>query len=220
MLPVMTFVDLRRTSRAACGAVLLTFLPQVVGPWGASAPRRWDWPLDPIPHVVRYFEPPSSPYGAGHRGVDLAGDVAQQVLAIGDGTVAFAGSVAGSGVVVVEHGTLRSTYQPVTAVVSVGDEVRIGQPIGFLQLLHSHCAPAACLHLGVRRGDAYLDPLTLLGARPVRLKPLDGLGDGRRLVTIPEPTARPEGATVRQQPRAHVAALGARIGLAAGQARG
>ena len=31
------------------------------------------WPLQPEPEVVRPFDPPDSPYGAGHRGVDLLG---------------------------------------------------------------------------------------------------------------------------------------------------
>lgn len=168
-------------------SLLLALLTLAPGPLPTSAAKAdgngvgggasWTWPLDPIPRVIRGFEPPSSPYGPGHRGVDLAGSVGQPVLAIGDGTVTFAGSLAGRGVVVVDHGLLRSTYQPLTALVSVGEPVRAGEPIGFLQLPHSHCLPADCLHLGVRRGDVYIDPLRLLGPRPVRLKPLGDAAD-------------------------------------------
>lgn len=140
-----------------------------------AAPERWTWPLDPVPRVVRGFEPPSSPYGPGHRGVDLAGSVGQQVLAVRSGTVDFAGSVAGRGVVVIDHGRLSSTYQPVNAWVSAGDRVTTGQLVGFLEVVGSHCLPDACLHLGVKRGAVYVDPLSLLPARPVRLKPLGGL---------------------------------------------
>ena len=45
--------------------------------------------------------------------------------------------------------------------------------IGRLLLAGSHCAPAACLHWGLIRGETYLDPLTLVGAvpQPVRLYP-------------------------------------------------
>ncbi len=146
---------------------------------GSSAAARadgWVWPLDPLPRVVHPFEAPSSPYGPGHRGVDLAGTVGQPVLSIGAGTVSFAGSVAGRGVISIDHGALTSTYQPVTALVATGVTVDAGQPIGILQLVHSHCAPDGCLHLGVKRGARYLDPLSLLGSRPVRLKPLAGLG--------------------------------------------
>ena len=44
------------------------------------------WPLQPEPEVVRPFDPPDSPYGAGHRGVDLLGHVGQPVLAALPGT--------------------------------------------------------------------------------------------------------------------------------------
>lgn len=140
-----------------------------------SDAARWQWPLSPVPHVVRAFQAPSTPYGAGHRGVDLAGTVGQQVFAIGTGTVTFAGSVAGRGVVVVDHGALRSTYEPVTPQVHRGDRVTAGRPIATLQAVQSHCAPEICLHLGVRRGAVYIDPLSLFGALPVRLEPLNGL---------------------------------------------
>ena len=130
------------------------------------------WPLQPQPEVVRAFDPPDSPYGAGHRGVDLLGHVGQPVLSALPGTVSWAGSLAGRGVVVVDHGTTRTTYEPVTASVSVGDAVSAGTPLGSLQLSGSHCFPRACLHWGWVDGETYLDPLRLVGAGPVRLLPL------------------------------------------------
>jgi murein DD-endopeptidase MepM/ murein hydrolase activator NlpD len=151
----------------------------------ASAHRTWAWPLEPTPAVVRGFEPPAHAWDAGHRGVDLLGSPAEPVRAIGAGTVRFAGPLAGRGVVVVDHGALRSTYEPVTAAVHRGDIVHAGEVIGLLQTPYSHCAPQACLHLGLRRGSVYLDPLELLGPRPVRLKPLTG-GDA-----APGPLAQP-----------------------------
>ena len=73
----------------------------------------------------------------------------------------FAGSLAGRGVVVVDHGATRTTYEPVTASVSVGDTSPPGDRIGTLQLAGSHCFPRACLHWGWIRtvDDVYLDPL-------------------------------------------------------------
>jgi murein DD-endopeptidase MepM/ murein hydrolase activator NlpD len=88
------------------------------------------------------------------------------------GTITFAARLAGRGVVVVDHGGVRTTYEPVEAAVAVGDPVARGQQIGTLQRLLSHCFPRACLHWGLLRGKAYLDPLTLVGAGPVRLLPL------------------------------------------------
>ena len=93
------------------------------------------------------------------------------------GTVSFAGRIADRGVVVVDHGGTRTTYEPVAATVAVGDELAAGDAIGRLELLGSHCLPRACLHWGLIRGTTYLDPLTLVGSGPVRLLPwLDGAG--------------------------------------------
>lgn len=133
------------------------------------------WPLTPDPAVVHGFAPPASPFGSGHRGVDLAGAVGQVVHAGLGGQVAFAGRLAGRGVVVVDHGGTRTTYEPVRPTVRVGDRVATGAPIGVLELALSHCAPAACLHWGWLRGEVYLDPLDLVGAGRVRLLPLSGL---------------------------------------------
>lgn len=156
---------------------------QAVAPDGESATRfaqrlegDWVWPLAPVPTVQAQFDPPEDVWLAGHRGIDLAGEPGQSVAAIGSGKVTFASTLAGRGVVVVDHGALRSTYEPVTAGVTVGQQVRAGQQIGALQVTGSHCFPAACLHLGVKRGKEYYDPLSLLGPVAVRLKPVAAAG--------------------------------------------
>ena len=137
------------------------------------------WPLQPEPVVVAYFDPPATPYGPGHRGVDLAGEPGQEVHVALAGTVTYAGPLAGRGVVVVSHGATRTTYEPVTAAVEVGDAVSRGSVIGRLELAGSHCSPRACLHWGWLAGETYLDPLRLVDAGPVRLLPLSGLADLR-----------------------------------------
>jgi len=150
-----------------------------VGLDGGPAPAGEDpvgqWPLRPQPEVVRRFDPPESTWGAGHRGVDLLGHPGQAVLAALPGTVSFAGVLAGRGVVVVDHGATRTTYEPVAASVRVGASVAAGQRIGTLEVVQSHCFPQACLHWGWidnATGD-YLDPLRLVGGpQPVRLLPL------------------------------------------------
>jgi murein DD-endopeptidase MepM/ murein hydrolase activator NlpD len=136
--------------------------------------HRWSWPLEPRPEVVESFDPPDDLYGAGHRGVDLAGRVGQPVLAVADGEVTFVGMIAGRGVVVVDHDGERSTYEPVVGTVRVGQSVLGGQPIGRLELVGSHCWPRACLHLGRIADETYLDPLDLLGGGAVRLLPFHG----------------------------------------------
>ena len=147
--------------------------------------RPWSWPLDPVPSVERGFDPPAVQWGSGHRGIDLNGAPGQAVRAVGDGVVTYAAVLAGRGVVVVSHGRIRSTYEPVTAVVRRGDQVAGGQVIGLLQAVRSHCLPAACLHLGARIGEDYVDPESLLGFAEIRLKPLAGLGPAPPPLLLP-----------------------------------
>jgi len=153
--------------------------PAVPGPAVPAVPdppapvSGYRWPLAGAPAVTRPFQPPPRPWLPGHRGVDLAGSPGVLVLAAGSGVVAFAGSVAGVGVVSIDHpGGLRTTYEPVTPLVAAGAPVAAGQPIGVLLPGHEGCPVAACLHWGLRRGGDYLDPLTLLGLARVRLYPV------------------------------------------------
>ncbi|OLF13367.1 hypothetical protein BU204_27775 [Actinophytocola xanthii] len=139
---------------------------------GASA-SRFVWPLPPPHPVLRPFQAPSSPYGPGHRGVDLGGPIGAPVMAAAAGVVVFAGEVAGRGVVSVDHvNGLRTTYQPVDTVVTRGQRLPAGALLGHLLPGHLGCSGApACLHWGVRRGAEYLDPLALLSRAGVRLLP-------------------------------------------------
>jgi murein DD-endopeptidase MepM/ murein hydrolase activator NlpD len=140
-------------------------------PAAAGAPGRWTAPVWPL-RVVRPFQPPPQPWLAGHRGLDLAATSGDDVRAVDDGVVVWAGELAGVGVVSVAHRDgLRSTYQPVDPVVGVGDAVLRGQLLGALTAGASHCAPSACLHLGARRSESYVDPALLLGLRAPRLLP-------------------------------------------------
>lgn len=118
--------------------------------------------------VTRGFDPPAQPWLAGHRGVDLAGAVGDAVVAALAGTITFAGQVAGTPVVAISHGSVSTTYEPVVASVSPGQVVATGQVIGTLQAGHP-CPVEACLHWGLRQGDTYLDPLSLLAPGPIRL---------------------------------------------------
>lgn len=132
----------------------------------------WTAPLgDPLT-VTRPFVAPASPYGPGHRGVDLAGAPGATVGAAGTGVVVFAGMVAGRPVVSVAHADgLRTTYEPVTPSVAAGQAVARGSPIGSLLPGHPGCPAAACLHWGLLRGETYLDPLLLLEPPRIRLLP-------------------------------------------------
>lgn len=156
-------------------ALLLTVLVALLLPLPASAATDpvGVWPLVPEPEVVNGFDPPDDPWGAGHRGVDLLGSPGQPVRTALAGTVSWAGVLAGRGVVVVDHGDTRTTYEPVDATVTVGLQVGAGDRIGRLSAVGSHCLPRTCLHWGwIEGAETYLDPLRLVGAGPVRLLPL------------------------------------------------
>ena len=156
------------------GAVLLAPHPL---PAVADGAARWQPPLPTPLAVVAPFVAPAGPYAPGHRGVDLGAVAATRVVSAGSGVVAFAGPVAGRGVVAVDHpGGLRSTYEPVEPVVHRGQRVLRGQLLGLLSGTGSHCPPRSCLHWGVRRGGTYLDPLSLLGRARVRLLPVWSAG--------------------------------------------
>lgn len=154
-------------------AALLSVLVLALGP---GPDPVGSWPLRPEPEVVATFDAPASPYAAGHRGVDLLGRAGQPVRTALDGEVAFAGRVAGRGVVVVSHGATRTTYEPVAASLGVGEAVAAGDVVGRLEVAPSHCVPRVCLHWGWIEsgpaGEQYLDPLRLVGHGPVRLLPL------------------------------------------------
>lgn len=136
---------------------------------------RYRAPVEGPLRVVNAFDPPATPYGPGHLGVDLAVEPGAPVRAAGAGVVSFAGSVAGRGVVVLAHPDGLSTeYEPITPTVRVGSIVPVGTVLGHLTGSHHGCTPARCLHWGARRGAVYLDPLSLLARLGVvRLVPWD-----------------------------------------------
>ena len=96
-------------------------------------------------------------YGPGNRGLEYATDEGAPARSIGDGVVVFAGPVARRGVVTVEHPDgLRSSLTGLATIgVAPGERVAAGDVLGTTGLR---------LHLGVRRGDEYIDPASLFGA--------------------------------------------------------
>ncbi|MGH3243090.1 MAG: murein hydrolase activator EnvC family protein [Spirillospora sp.] len=176
----MTLLTLLLTCMIAAGT-------PAVEAWKAGL-DAWRWPLGPPdPQVVRAFSPPASPWGPGHRGVDLAARPGQPVYAAGPGRIAYADRLAGRGVVAIDHGALRTTYLPVRPSIDVGRRVTSGTRIGTLED-GRHCS-ATCLHWGLLRGSVYLNPLSLV-RRQVRLLPYWERPAPSQTPT-PEPTPEP-----------------------------
>ncbi|MEO6473089.1 MAG: peptidoglycan DD-metalloendopeptidase family protein, partial [Aeromicrobium sp.] len=187
-------------SRALAICVLFCIL---FAPSSAGAADHWLWPLEGH-EVGKRFDLPNGPYGAGNRGVDLRSQVGAVVNSVAAGVVSYVGTINNIPIVVVDHGRERSTYQPVDVSVQVGDSVTAGQSIGSLLGAGSHCPDSACLHLGRKIGDDYLDPLALLstGGR-VRLISPDGPpptppfgGDGSLRRPVGGPITSPYGMRV------------------------
>ncbi|MFC6237862.1 M23 family metallopeptidase [Longivirga aurantiaca] len=124
----------------------------------------WQPPLRGPLLVTAPFDPPLSDWMSGHRGVDLLAFAGDAVRAPGDGVVVFAGPVAGRDVVTLLHLDGRTTtYEPVAPEVGVGESVAGGQVIGRVHEGAGHCGEVpSCLHWGLRDGEDYLDPMSLL----------------------------------------------------------
>jgi len=125
----------------------------------------WQWPLTGF-SVVEPFVAPAHRYGPGHRGVDLRPwDAAAVLHAPASGVVAFAGPVAGRGILTIDHGDgLVTTLEPVSDAVPAGTAVSAGDPVATIAV-GGHAAPGA-VHFGVRLHGEYINPMLLLGGVP------------------------------------------------------
>jgi murein DD-endopeptidase MepM/ murein hydrolase activator NlpD len=140
-------------------------MPDAGGPPdGADCRRPWVEPVDAA--VVDPFRPPDRVYGPGNRGIEYGVEPGQPVVAVDGGVVAFAGPVAGSPVVVIDHGGgLRSSFVHLAdRSVGRGEVVSRGRAIG---------SAGPGFHLGARVGGRYIDPAELVDRRceVVRLVP-------------------------------------------------
>ena len=120
----------------------------------------WIWPVKHSPAVVRPFDAPDSPWGPGHRGLDLAASAGDPVIAPVSGTIYFSGRLVNRGVITIktDQGYLVS-MEPVDATKTSG-RVEAGARIGTVG--SGHCAQG-CLHIGLRVHGEYRSPAAELG---------------------------------------------------------
>lgn len=150
----------------ACAIALVVARPLV-----ASA----GWPLAGSARVALAF---GAVYSAGeggsaqHRGVDLAAASGARVVAPLAGRVSFAGSVPGVGggrvtAVTVETAHGKVTLLPLGDVcVSRGSQIAEGDAIGVVAASGDGSSADTHLHVGVRRGELYVDPLGVIAPPP------------------------------------------------------
>lgn len=147
--------------RIALGAAIALAVVWSAGPDAVSATPGYRRPVrGPI---VRRFEPPPTPFAAGHRGIDMAVQIGTPVLAAADGVVAFAGRIGFELFVSIDHADgIRTTYSFLSTIsVSRGDVVTRGSPVGTSGPGHAGSTDPH-LHFGARIGEEYLDPEPLL----------------------------------------------------------
>ena len=144
-------------------AATLVALRLVAGFLAPSQPAygTYAWPVQGP--IIRGFEPPPNPYASGHRGIDIAVPYGTIIAAPLDGTVAFAGSVAGSLFISIDHPDgVRTTYSWLSSIaVKKGDVVTTGSALGATGWGHPGVTPPH-LHFGAKLGSDYLDPMLLL----------------------------------------------------------
>ena len=155
-----------RTSSVASALLAACLLVAVAAPRaGAATTSRptgiWPWPV--VGPIIRDYDPPNSPYGSGHRGIDIAAPFGTPVLAPAPAVVKFAGKVGGQMFVTLDHGGgIETTYSWVSAIlVHKNDAVFTGMGIALTGSGHPGTA-VPHLHLGAKRDGAYIDPLSLL----------------------------------------------------------
>ena len=121
-------------------------------------------------HVLDPFRAPPCDRCAGNRGLDLATTPGTAVRAATNGTVTFAGLVAGRTYVVVRANAdrrVRVTYGGLaTLAVARGHAVAQGESLG---------TAADTLFYGVRVGDRHVDPLSFTRASPESATPAASL---------------------------------------------
>nr|WP_189672434.1 peptidoglycan DD-metalloendopeptidase family protein [Pseudomonas sp. SWRI154] len=129
-------------------------------PPAGPAPTGWGWPSNGV--LIGKF----SSNGSLNKGIDIAGDLGQPVLAASDGTVVYAGSgLRGYGeLVIIKHSdTYVSAYgHNRRLLVREGQQVKVGQTIAEMG---STGTDRVKLHFEIRRQGKPVDPLQFLPRR-------------------------------------------------------
>ena len=173
--------------------LLLTTAATALASLALASPSwaAWVWPLSGP--VITPYSNGSDPYAGGqHRGIDIAGETGQPVVAAAGGSVRFAGTAGSSGLTVsirTTDGFDTSYLHLSSASVRAGQTVAGGERVGAVGISGTRSTEHPHLHFGVREAGsrhAYRDPLAFLpGAPPVA----DGPGEAPAPQSAPVPVA-------------------------------
>jgi hypothetical protein len=188
-----------RQSLLLWSVVLLLAAPSV-----ALASGSLRCPVGESPRVLLGYGDTYAEGGASrvHRGADLAASAGASVRCAADGVVTFAGQVPSAessrgtlAVTVKGADGLRVTYMPLASVgVPVGAALDTGEAVGTLAASGDGSVGQPHLHLSVRNGDAYLDPVAMLSAAappPAPETPVQKPATKRASQPTPKPAAVP-----------------------------
>lgn len=158
--PVVVSVKWTNSPRQFLGATR----PITVAAPDGSLSDGWRWPLDSI-HITSPFGMRVHPITGVrklHDGVDFAASMATPVKAAHSGRVISASPAGGYGnYVVIDHGGIVTGYAHLSAiVVTVGQQVSVGQVIGLLGSTGFSTGPH--LHFNVKVNGEYVDPITFM----------------------------------------------------------
>ena len=149
---------------------LLFYLRIAIPPTAFAA-----WPVEDGPQVVLGFDEVYSSSGSQilHCGVDISAGAGDAILAPQPGTVSFVGAVPASDAtggqtmqavsLTLADGRIL-TLMPFDRVdVEPGASIKMGDGLGALAATGDRSASGTHLHVGLKRGGTYFDPLELLG---------------------------------------------------------
>lgn len=195
-----------------CGALALFLVCTTAFPAAATDDV---WPLAAPANVLLGF---GDSYESGsqsctHRGVDLEAPSGSDVYACLSGTVVFAGSIPSDGggttraVTIMLADGRRVSMLPFDCLsVAANQEVEAGDTLGSLALQGDDSSDGSHLHVGLREGEEYVDPLMLLQApaaeqpepaeedlpEPAEVEPADEIPTGE-VPTPPHEASNPVG---------------------------
>jgi murein DD-endopeptidase MepM/ murein hydrolase activator NlpD len=151
--------DLRESQLAALENVILTReLKEEIHPEGRPVSSGY---------ISSYFGERADPFDgreAFHKGVDFAGNLGSDVVAVAAGVVTWAGERSGYGKLIeINHGDGYSTRYAHNqrALVSVGETVKRGEPIALMGSTGHSTGPH--VHFEVLRNGRQVDPLSFIG---------------------------------------------------------
>jgi hypothetical protein len=162
---------LRKATADLFHALGMTKLLAIVGIFiSALSPKPIEIWADPIPYFqteqLQQYIAPVTKYGAGHRGVDFAIPLGDQVSSPQAGEVHFVGKVVDRDIITVRtKAGYLATFEPVCSELIQGTTVLTGEVIGTHcqadSEYQSHCEN--CVHFSARSKFGYISPLYLMG---------------------------------------------------------